>query len=76
MAQAAGLSPRESEVLALICTGYSARHASERLGISESTVVSHITHIYQKVGVANRQELIARVEEAANKNKPQVNLSS
>lgn len=76
LAQAAGLSPRESEVLALICTGYSARHASERLGISESTVVSHITHIYQKVGVANRQELIARVEEAANKNKPQVNLSS
>ena len=76
VAQEAGLSPRESEVLGLICTGYSARHASERLGISESTVVSHITHIYQKVGVANRQELIARVEEAANKNKPQVNLSS
>ena len=61
LAQQVGLSPREADVLALVCSGYSARHAGERLGISESTVVSHVTHIYRKVGVSNRQQLVARV---------------
>ena len=48
-------------MLALVCSGYSARHAGEKLGISESTVVSHVTHIYRKAGVSNRQQLVARV---------------
>ena len=61
LARQAGLSPREEDVLALVCSGYSARHAGEKLGISESTVVSHVTHIYRKAGVSNRQQLVARV---------------
>ncbi len=61
LARQAGLSPRETDVLALVCSGYSARHAGEQLGISESTVVSHVTHIYRKAGVSNRQQLVARV---------------
>ena len=61
-----GLTGREAEVLELVCSGYSARHAGERLGISESTVVSHVTHIYRKLGVSSRQELVALVERRTN----------
>lgn len=63
VAQEAGLSARETEVLGLICLGYSARHAGQKMGISESTVVSHVTHIYRKLGVSSKQELIALVNE-------------
>lgn len=56
------LTPREAEVLELMCAGYSARHAGERLGISESTVVSHVSHIYRKTGVSSRQQLLALVD--------------
>ena len=59
----AALSAREADVLDLICRGYSARHAGEKLGISESTVVSHITHIYRKLGVSSKQELIALIDQ-------------
>lgn len=63
LASTAGLSPRETEVLELVCRGFTAKRAGERLGISESTVVSHMTHIYRKLGVNSKQELVALVEE-------------
>ena len=62
LARVASLTPRETEVLGLMCDGYSARHAAERLGISESTVVSHVSHIYRKAGVSSRQQLVALVD--------------
>ena len=62
-----GLSPRETDVLDLICHGYTAKAAGERLGISESTVVSHTTHIYRKFGVSSKQDLIRAVEEQREK---------
>ncbi|MEE8717644.1 MAG: helix-turn-helix transcriptional regulator [Coriobacteriales bacterium] len=62
VAHDAGLTKRETEVFDLVCHGYSARAAGERLGISESTVVSHVTHIHRKFGVSSKQDLIAEVE--------------
>ncbi len=62
VAAEAGLTKREAEVLVLICHGYSARGMGERLGISESTAISHTTHIYRKFGVSSKQALIAQVE--------------
>jgi DNA-binding CsgD family transcriptional regulator len=62
LARERGLSARETEVLELICRGYSARRIGERLSISESTVVSHTTHIYRKFGVSSKQALIELVE--------------
>lgn len=57
-----GLSQRESEVLSLIVRGRSVPHISQRLYISRSTVKTHITHIYEKLGVTDRQEMIDVIE--------------
>ncbi len=52
------LSPRESEVLPLLLEGRTISRMQETLFISQGTVSTHIRHIYQKTGSANRQELI------------------
>jgi DNA-binding NarL/FixJ family response regulator len=52
------LSPREREVLTLLRGGLSNREAAERLFITEKVVEKHITHICQKLGVANRTEAV------------------
>lgn len=62
-AERAGLTARETDVLELVCRGYTAKGASEKLGLAESTVVSHMTHIYRKAQVCSKQELVANVEE-------------
>ena len=57
------LSPRESEVLMYLMRGRNAKHASEKLFISESTVKTHISNIYRKIGVHSQQELLDALEE-------------
>ncbi|MDR3360480.1 MAG: helix-turn-helix transcriptional regulator, partial [Bifidobacteriaceae bacterium] len=52
------LSEREREVAALIGRGYTAAAAAETLVISHYTVNSHIGHIYAKMGIHKRAELI------------------
>lgn len=56
------LSQREAEVLSLIVRGRSVPHISQRLLISRSTVKTHVTHIYTKLGVNDRQEMIDAIE--------------
>ena len=54
------LSGREEEVLALLADGLGTGEIAGRLYLSESTAKTHITHIYQKLGAANRaQALVA-----------------
>ena len=52
------LSARETEVAGLLLAGRTAPFIAERLGISLPTVNTHVRHIYEKVGVGSRQELI------------------
>ena len=66
LAAESGLSPRETDVLELVCRGLTAKRIGEKLGISESTVVSHMSHMYRKLGVSSKQELIALVEMRAH----------
>jgi HD-GYP domain-containing protein (c-di-GMP phosphodiesterase class II) len=49
-----GLSDREVEILRLLARGQSMRQISEALFISQSTVHTHVAHIYEKVGVSTR----------------------
>ncbi|MCC6387223.1 MAG: AAA family ATPase [Dehalococcoidia bacterium] len=49
-----GLSAREAEVLRLVAMGRSNREAAAELVISERTVVNHLSHIFDKLGVENR----------------------
>ena len=54
------LSGREEEVLALLADGLGTGEIAGSLYMSESTAKTHITHIYQKLGAANRaQALVA-----------------
>lgn len=58
-----GLSSREAEVLSLVVRGRSVPHIAERLCISRGTVKTHITRIYQKFNVRDRQEMIDAIEQ-------------
>ncbi|MCX5209590.1 response regulator transcription factor [Kitasatospora sp. NBC_00240] len=53
------LSGREREVLRLVAKGTSNRAIAGVLFISEATVKTHLTHIYGKLGVADRAAAVA-----------------
>lgn len=57
------LTAREEQILNLLVAGRNAPYISEALYISPDTVRSHIRHIYQKLGVHNRQDLLTVVQE-------------
>ena len=48
------LSAREIEVLSLVARGASNRGIARELHVSEATVKTHLIHIYEKLGVADR----------------------
>ncbi len=50
----AGLTARETEVLALLARGMSNKAIARELGISPKTVGNHIERTYSKLGVSNR----------------------
>lgn len=52
------LSGREAEVLALLADGLGTGEIAGSLFMSESTAKTHITHIYQKLGAANRAQAL------------------
>ncbi|MGO1259669.1 MAG: LuxR C-terminal-related transcriptional regulator, partial [Brachybacterium sp.] len=51
---ATALSPRETEILEVLATGATNREAAKALFISESTVKTHLVHLYDKLGVDSR----------------------
>ena len=53
-AMALGLSAREVEVLELVVAGMSNGEIADRLFITRKTAAVHVTHILDKLGVANR----------------------
>ncbi len=53
---AAGLSPREREVLELLVAGLPNKLIARRLEISEKTVKSHLTNVFRAIGVTDRTQ--------------------
>jgi DNA-binding NarL/FixJ family response regulator len=51
------LSPREQEVVALVCLSCTNRQIAERLVISPETVKSHVANILHKFGLRRRADL-------------------
>ncbi|MFE3454191.1 response regulator transcription factor [Nonomuraea sp. NPDC059194] len=55
----AALSPRELEVLGHVAAGLSNRQISKAMFLSETTVKTHLAHIYTKLGVDSRTAAVA-----------------
>lgn len=58
-AQPAGLSARQVQVLRLVVAGQSNRAIADSLGLSEKTIINHLTAIFQKTGCDNRAAAVA-----------------
>lgn len=57
LAERYALSPRETDVFMMLAQGRSRAYISEELVLSEGTIKTHISHIYTKLGVTNKQEM-------------------
>ncbi|MEL7897117.1 helix-turn-helix transcriptional regulator [Vreelandella neptunia] len=57
------LTKREACVTQLIAEGYCNKKISQKLSVSLATVKTHLVHIYEKTGVHNRAELIAKINQ-------------
>lgn len=53
-----GLTPREIDILRLICKAQSNKQIARDLGLSEKTVRNHASKLFAKLGVSSRQEAI------------------
>ena len=53
-----GLTPRELEVMKMLCKGRTKSYIAETLYLTENTVRSHTKHIYTKLDVHSKQELM------------------
>jgi DNA-binding NarL/FixJ family response regulator len=57
------LSPREQEVTALICLGYTNNEIAAKLGISHTTIKTHIRNILVKYQMHGKAELRIALED-------------
>jgi DNA-binding NarL/FixJ family response regulator len=53
-----GLTSREAEVLTLIAHGLTYAQIAERLFVNESTVKTHINHLFAKIGARDRAQAV------------------
>ncbi len=61
----AGLTPRELEIVALVCQGLSNRAIAEALVISQATAARHVANIMAKLGFTSRVQIVAWALDAA-----------
>lgn len=57
------LTPREREILALVAQGLSNPGIAARLCIGDSTVKTHLLHVFEKLGVSDRTRAAIRAME-------------
>lgn len=53
------LSPREREIVALVADGLENKQVARELGISETTVKTHLRNAFDRLGVTSRSEAVA-----------------
>jgi DNA-binding CsgD family transcriptional regulator len=58
-----GITPREHEILGLIAEGLSNREIGERLFVSENTVKTHSSRLFEKMGVSRRTQAVQQGKE-------------
>ncbi len=55
------LTPREQDIARLVMLGLADKEIARRLGISATTVRTHLEHAFRKVGASNRATLVHRL---------------
>jgi NarL family two-component system response regulator LiaR len=58
-----GITPRELEILELIAQGLSNREIAERVHISENTVKTHSSRLFDKLGAQRRTQAVQRAKD-------------
>ena len=53
-----GLTPRELQMLELIAAGLSNKEISERINLSENTVKTHLSRLFEKLGARRRTQAV------------------
>ena len=66
-----GLTPAEQAVARLVATGHSNRQAAAELYVSVKTVESHLGHIFTKLGIRSRRDLITSIRAPENRRRDQ-----
>jgi len=56
------LTPRELEIITHICRGKGNADIADTLYISEGTVKNHLKHIFAKMGVSNRTQVVHKAQ--------------
>lgn len=56
--EALGITPRELEILELIAQGLSNREIAEKLFVSENTVKTHSSRVFDKLGARRRTQAV------------------
>jgi DNA-binding CsgD family transcriptional regulator len=56
--EALGITPRELEILELIAAGLSTREIAERIFVSENTVKTHASRLFDKLGAKRRTQAV------------------
>ena len=60
--QSHGLTKREAEVLGYLARGRTLPYIADALFVTTGTVKTHTTHIYRKLAVNSRQELLDQLD--------------
>ncbi|HUR19905.1 MAG TPA: response regulator transcription factor [Vicinamibacterales bacterium] len=58
-----GITPRELEIMEAIAAGLSNREIAERLFVSENTVKTHATRLFDKLSARRRTQAVQRAKE-------------
>lgn len=61
--QSLGITARELEVLELIAAGHATREIAELLHISENTVKTHASRVFDKLGASRRTQAVQKARE-------------
>ena len=62
--EALGITPREHEILELIAAGLSNREIAEKLFVSENTVKTHSSRLFDKLNAKRRTQAVQLAKEA------------